>query len=393
MRVVCYEFIDLAIGLFIDNNYEEHILCISRHLLKLESKWTVADIFNLIKNGILLFHTQQNIFHRYLTTICNFALSPGLILRSRNITLREILESRDEEKWKLIDDEVATDEEPKTVDQIFEEMNEDQVDKQEQDSIKSIIESSRYITNFDGNSIEKKIEQLVKQISSTKLKDFGHQTTVACLSITSMALYSCKHYWPTNAQLVSYCLLVHREYEGKGRLLEILTGEGKSSVIAMVAASFALLGHSVDIVTSSPVLSQRDVQEWRSFYNLLGLRVGCNIEDMSEEEVCYECNIVYGTVGTFARDILKTEFHLEDVRKGRKYGIVIVDEVDSMLIDHGVQCTYLSDNNVGMRHLEPVLAMIWMVVSRYHFFVDKNANVFLGIGSRSVFCHLITYLQ
>ena len=50
----------------------------------------------------------------------------------------------------------------------------------------------------------------------------------------------------------------------KGRLLEILTGEGKSCVIAMVAATYALLGRTVDIVTSSPVLSQRDAEEWRN---------------------------------------------------------------------------------------------------------------------------------
>ena len=67
---------------------------------------------------------------------------------------------------------------------------------------------------------------------------------------------------------------------------------------------------------------------------------------------------------TFARDILKTEFLLQDVRKGRKCDIVIVDEVDSMLIDQGVQCTYLSHDmaNVGMCHFDFILALIWMHV-------------------------------
>ena len=66
-----------------------------------------------------------------------------------------------------------------------------------------------------------------------------------------------------NTQLVSYCLLVAQRTNEKGRLLEILTGEGKSCVIAMVAATYALQGRTVDIVTSSPVLSQRDADEWR----------------------------------------------------------------------------------------------------------------------------------
>ena len=51
-----------------------------------------------------------------------------------------------------------------------------------------------------------------------------------------------KKFWPLNTQLVSYCLLVARKNKNKGRLLEILTGEGKSCVIAMVAATYALLG-------------------------------------------------------------------------------------------------------------------------------------------------------
>ena len=105
----------------------------------------------------------------------------------------------------------------------------------------------------------------------------------------------------------------------------------------MVAATYALLGRTVDIATSSPVLSQRDAEEWQEFFSIMELDAGCNVDDNTKEDTtCYECLIVYGTVETFARDILKTEFLLQDVRKGRKCDIVIVDEVDSMLIDKGV---------------------------------------------------------
>ena len=189
----------------------------------------------------------------------------------------------------------------------------------------------------------------------------------------------CKGFRPLNTQLVSYCLLVIQRTNEKGRLLEILTGEGKSCVIAMVAATYALQGRTVDIVTSSPVLSQRDAEEWREFYSMMKLEVGCNVEDNTKEDTtCYECPIVYGTVETFARDILKTEFLMQDVRKGRKCDIVIVDEVDSMLIDQGVQCTYLSHDvaSIGMRHFKPILALIWMHVSRHTPVISKEGIVF-----------------
>ena len=217
---------------------------------------------------------------------------------------------------------------------------------------------------------------------------YGVDVLSSCLSVISMALYKCKGFWPLNTQLVSYCLLVTQRTNKNGRLLEILTGEGKSCVIAMVAATHALLGRTVDIVTSSPVLSQRDAEEWREFYSVMELEVGCNVEDNTKEDTtCYECPIVYGTVETFARDILKTEFLLQDVRKGRKCDIVIVDEVDSMLIDQGVQCTYLSHDvaSIGMRHLEPILALIWMHVSNLSTPIIFNKGVVFYLTEPEVF--------
>ena len=212
----------------------------------------------------------------------------------------------------------------------------------------------------------------------------------SCLAVTSMTVYICKGFWPWNTQLVSYCLVADHRAKQKGRLLEILTGEGKSCVIAMVAATYALQGRTVDIVTSSPLLSQRDADEWRLFYTIIDLDSDCNIS-MKEDHRCYKCPIVYGTVETFARDILKTEFLLQDVRKGRKCDIVIVDEVDSMLIDQGVQCTYLSHEVgiTGMHHFEPILAFVWMHVSLLTPVILKNGVIFHWKNSGSFFYYTI----
>ena len=228
-------------------------------------------------------------------------------------------------------------------------------------------------------SIQIIIKLALDRIHKSEKKYNNVDVLSSCLSVTSMALHSSKNCWPLNTQLVSYCLLVAQRTNKKGRLLEILTGEGKSCVIAMVAAAYALQGRTVDIVTSSPVLSQRDAEEWRKFYSVMELDIGCNVEDNTTEySTCYECPIVYGTVETFARDILKTEFLLHDVRKGRKCDIVIVDEVDSMLIDQGVQCTYLSHDvaSIGLCHFEPILSWIWMHVSRFTPVISNKGIVF-----------------
>ena len=305
---------------------------------------------------------------------------------------QSILYCCDEDKWKSSDNDAHAEEEEKSIDQVFEEMKEEEVGQEEALTMKTIVNNSftqrdKYKDNFK-SGIAQELERIQKSQQNECIDELS-----SCLSVVSMALYTCKSCWPLNTQLVSYCLLVVQQKENKGRLtnengrlLEILTGEGKSCVIAMVAATYALLGRTVDIVTSSPVLSQRDADEWREFFSLMELEVGCNVEDNTKEDTTrYECPIVYGTVETFARDILKTEFLLQDVRKNRKCDIVIVDEVDSMLIDQGLQCTYLSHDvsSIGMRHFEPIFSLVWMNVNMFWKHQDDEGVV--GIGRNQKF--------
>ena len=371
MRVVCAQFIDLVVQLIIEPDYREDVYQTLNYLLKLESEWNVADVYNLMKNGLLMFHDNQKIFHRYLIIIRNFALYPSLNIRptkkKKPVEWKDILCGNDENEWICLNDVVCGEETDKSVDQVLRELKDFEIGQAEKDTIQQIITISDTMLNTYNDVREYPIiiERELDRIRIAEQK-YGVDVLSSCLAVTSMALYSCKKYWPLNTQLVSYCLLVAQRLNAKGRLLEILTGEGKSCVIAMVAATYALQGRTVDIVTSSPVLSQRDAEEWWEFYSLMKLEVGCNVEDNTKKDTtCYECPIVYGTVETFARDILKTEFLLQDVRKGRICDIVIVDEVDSMLIDQGVQCTYLSHDvpSVELCHFDPVLALIWMHVN------------------------------
>ena len=405
MRIVCAQFIDLVVELIIDPDYRRNVHWILTYLLKLESEWKIGDVYNLMKTGLLMFygkqkkflrffvvHGKQKKFHRYLMIIRKFALNPSLNIspteKKEAVELKQILCSQDKNKWECIDEVVRENEAEKSVDKVFDELKEDEIGKTERETIQQIIAiwHTKLNSYKDARDYQDIIKRELDRIQKSEQKT-GVDVLSSCLAVTSMALHIHKKYWPLNTQLVSYCLLVIQRTSENGRLLEILTGEGKSCVIAMVAATYALLGKTVDIVTSSPVLSQRDAKEWKDFYSKMELEVGCNVKDNTKEyTTCYECPIVYGTVETFARDILKTEFVLQDVRKGRKSYIVIVDEVDSMLIDQGVQCTYLSHDVeiVGMRHFKPILALIWMHVNRFEPVISKDGVVYYSTEPEDV---------
>ena len=324
MQIVCTQFIDLCCQLIVEPVYRGDVHWTLPYLSKLESEWNVADVYNLMKNGLLVFHDNPTEFHRYLMIIRNFALYPSLNMspteKREPVELRDILYSHKKTEWRCLDEVVSVQETEKSVDHVLNELKEDEIGQAEKDTIQQIIAKSQTMLNKykDVREYPDIIERELDRIRKSEQK-YGVDVLSSCLAVTSMALYLCKGFRPLNTQLVSYCLLFIQRLNEKGRLLEILTGEGKSCVIAMVAATYALQGRTVDIVTSSPVLSQRDAEEWRKFYKTLELDADCNVEDnRGEDSQCYKCPIVYGTVETFARDILKTEFLFTRCTQGSK---------------------------------------------------------------------------
>ena len=225
--------------------------------MKLEPYWSVADIYNLMRNGIFMFQYRHDFFNRYLKRTQDLALSVRLTDTPR-VCLKSMLYCREENSLIGFENDLSDDQD-KSFDQVLMDLKQDELGQREKVSIKQIIDRSKLLLRKYVDKYDPGIE--LDRIRKSEQKDSVDGLS-SCLAVTWMALYTCKAFWPLNTQLVSYCLLVAREIKSRGRLLKILTGEGKSCVIAMVAATYALLGRTVDIVTSSPVLSQRDAEEW-----------------------------------------------------------------------------------------------------------------------------------
>ncbi|XP_025756372.1 uncharacterized protein LOC109195719 [Oreochromis niloticus] len=195
----------------------------------------------------------------------------------------------------------------------------------------------------------------------------GDLQEILAVLCNAVHLHTAERKWfPRTTQMISWCLLALSD---TGKLLEMGTGEGKSCVIAMFAVLRVLRGEKVDVVSSSSVLCQRDAEEWAEFYQSFGITVDTNTnknEDKDRKE-CYQKDVVYGTIEAFAADHLRQIFEMKDVRPDRNFQCIIIDEVDSLLLDQGVQLTYLSSPMVSMQHLNIILTMIWSHVSQHGF--------------------------
>ncbi|CAG5896523.1 unnamed protein product [Menidia menidia] len=132
------------------------------------------------------------------------------------------------------------------------------------------------------------------------------------------------------------------------------------------------------LISSLDDVVDRDAEEWREFYKYFGITVDTNTNktDDKKRKGCYQKDIVYGTIETFAADHLRQVFEMKDVRPDRCYQCIIIDEVDSLLLDQGVQLTYLSTPMVSMQHLNTILAMIWGHVCQYGY-LSSGQQVFV----------------
>jgi preprotein translocase subunit SecA len=140
------------------------------------------------------------------------------------------------------------------------------------------------------------------------------------------------------------------------RLAEMATGEGKSIAALIAAATAALAGVPVHVITSNDYLAARDAAAMRAVYTSLGLRVGVVTQelDAGQRRAAYACDITYCTAKELVFDYLRDSLS----RRGRGSELeqraarldtpaaapvaplvlrglcmAIIDEADSILID------------------------------------------------------------
>jgi preprotein translocase subunit SecA len=136
---------------------------------------------------------------------------------------------------------------------------------------------------------------------------------------------------PYDVQLVGGAV-IHR-----GGIAEMQTGEGKTLTASLPLYLNALTGRNCQLVTTNDYLAKRDSEWIGAIFKYLGLTVGCiqNMMPPDERREQYLCDITYGTNSEFGFDYLRDMGMATSVDElvQRDYYFVIIDEIDSILID------------------------------------------------------------
>ena len=182
----------------------------------------------------------------------------------------------------------------------------------------------------------------------------------------------------------------------QGKIAEMKTGEGKTLVATLPVYLNSLSGHGVHVVTVNDYLARRDAVWMGQIYAFLGLTVGVINHDTSyrydasakpdkdherdesgsykvvydflrpgTRAEAYGADITYGTNNEYGFDYLRDNiaYRREDVVQ-REHNFVIVDEVDSILIDEARTPLIISAPVGEAESLYPVFAKIARTLKR-----------------------------
>ncbi|MCP4338028.1 MAG: preprotein translocase subunit SecA [Desulfobulbaceae bacterium] len=205
---------------------------------------------------------------------------------------------------------------------------------------------SQVFEKLDDAGIEARTEDIRKQLHRQGLTNDLTSQAFALVRETAGRTINMRHF---DCQLLGGWIMVH------GGLAEMETGEGKTLTAVLAAATAALAGIPVHVITVNDYLVTRDARQMGPVYQALGLSVGTITASMDEaaRRSGYACDITYCTNKQLAFDYLRDRIllgndqgrlrlqlerlHDDNARTGslflRGLCFAIIDEADSVLID------------------------------------------------------------
>ena len=183
----------------------------------------------------------------------------------------------------------------------------------------------------------------------------------------------------------------------QGKIAEMKTGEGKTLVATLPVVLNALTGRGVHLITVNDYLARRDAEWMGKLYNFLGLSFGVIVHglDDPERQAAYGADITYGTNNEFGFDYLRDnmKFNISHVVQ-RELHYVIVDEVDSILIDEARTPLIISgaaDDSTTL--YVKIDALVPLLKREEHYTVDEKARTVMLTDEGVARCEDILHID
>ena len=160
----------------------------------------------------------------------------------------------------------------------------------------------------------------------------------------------------------------------QGRIAEMKTGEGKTLVAVLPSYLNALEGKGVHVVTVNEYLAKMGQEEMGRVHEFLGLTTGLILHDQTkaEKKAAYNCDITYATNNELGFDYLRDNMVIyKENQTQRGHNFVIVDEVDSILIDEARTPLIISGHG---NKSDELYGKANSLVSRFSRFVIKEMD-------------------
>jgi len=245
-----------------------------------------------------------------------------------------------------------------------------------------------FFAKFDDSALQQQVVSLRSQLYED---GFAAHALVNCFALIREVAQRTLGMYHYPSQLTGGMVML------QGRIAEMETGEGKTLTATLPAATAALAGLPVHVISVNDYLTTRDAENMRPLYEALGLSVGCVVHGQSPEQrrQAYECDITYATnkelVFDYLRDrltlaervdplLLQAEYlHSRQQRVQRLLmrglHFAIIDEADSILIDEARTPLIISGGQGGdeeQNFLQQALDLAQQLVASKDYLVDKG---------------------
>jgi preprotein translocase subunit SecA len=209
-------------------------------------------------------------------------------------------------------------------------------------SINEVRQHEAAFGNLHGTTFDSVVRSLRLTLQCEGLEP---KPLAAALALACVAFERTMSVRPFDTQLAAAGIVL------QGGLAEMATGEGKTFAVALAAASAALAGIPVHVITANDYLVVRDARRLEPVYRMLGLKVGAVTQELDREQRrgAYANHVTYCTAKELVFDYLRDGLGRErDPARAqlaelcapqaerpllRGLCMAIVDEADHVLID------------------------------------------------------------